>query len=717
MSTYGTNAPTLPRKAQNRAPAVAETENPNSLPVLCHRLVPLEHRFSHHCIRVAALLLAGGLYVFSGLLQCSAGETNIVSFEYSEELKEQAVKGNANAQFWLAECYANGKGVAKDATEAVKWYRKAAEGGPPDVQYWVAGRFWSEVDVPGWPYPVPQDRKEALKWLLKSAERGHAPAQAMLGRAYEDRFQRGSDGLVPKDETEGVKWLRKAAEQGDSWAQKDLGMEYLRGTAEGEKWLRTYCDNQSHSPPPSAVVSGDSDPRLAQMDAVLSGESYRALASRYERGDGVRKDEAEAIKWYRKAAELGDWVAQWNVGRMLEEGKGIVANPAEAAKWYRKSAEQGRGQYQLLSQEALGKLYAEGRGVQLNGVEAIKWYRKAADAGSVAAFVGIAEVWGFGKGVPKDVSESVKWYKLAAEKGDTVSKFNLGVFYSKGEGVPLDYIEAYKWYNLAAANGYGKATELRNSLALRMTPDQIAVAQQRASEFVARKQPGNGVGRGKNSTPEDPSLASRKASGSGFFITEDGYLLTNAHVVDEAERLVVNTRFGAFSASLVKKDSVNDIAVLKVSGGFHALPIIPSRTVKLGDTVFTIGFPNPQLQGTDPKLTDGKISSLAGAQDDARQFQISAAVQPGNSGGALVNSSGNVVGIVAARLSDIAAFKTSGALPQNVNYAIKSSYVLSLLESLPEVANKLKEPCSARERNFEDVVKEAEDASALVIVY
>ena len=92
-------------------------------------------------------------------------------------------------------------------------------------------------------------------------------------------------------------------------------------------------------------------------------------------------------------------------------------------------------------------------------------------------------------------------------------------------------------------------------------------------------------------------------------------------------------------------------------------------------------------------------------------------MQPGNSGGALVNSVGNVVGIVTARLSDKAALETSGALPQNVNYAIKGSYVLSLLESLPDVASRLKEPWPARERKFEDVAKEAQDAAVLVLVY
>ena len=92
-------------------------------------------------------------------------------------------------------------------------------------------------------------------------------------------------------------------------------------------------------------------------------------------------------------------------------------------------------------------------------------------------------------------------------------------------------------------------------------------------------------------------------------------------------------------------------------------------------------------------------------------------MQPGNSGGALVNSVGNAVGIVTARLSEKAALESSGALPQSVNYAIKSSYLLSLLESIPDVASKLKKPWSARDRPFEEVAKEAEEASALVLVY
>jgi len=104
----------------------------------------------------------------------------------------------------------------------------------------------------------------------------------------------------------------------------------------------------------------------------------------------------------------------------------------------------------------------------------------------------------------------------------------------------------------------------------------------------------------------------------------------------------------------------------------------------------------------EPKLTEGKISSLSGGQDDPRYFQISVAVQPGNSGGALVNSKGNVVGVVAAKLSVRAALETSGSLPENVNYAVKSSYALSLLESVPEYQpdSKSRTPESASLRNW-----------------
>jgi S1-C subfamily serine protease len=187
-------------------------------------------------------------------------------------------------------------------------------------------------------------------------------------------------------------------------------------------------------------------------------------------------------------------------------------------------------------------------------------------------------------------------------------------------------------------------------------------------------------------------------------------------VVKDATKVRLVTSAGTIDAKVVRVDSANDLALLKAEGHFAPLPITSSRAVKLGGTVATIGFPVPDLQGSSPKLTKGEISSLTGMHDDPREFQISVPVQPGNSGGPLVNQNGNVVGIVEAKLADIETLKTTGSLPQNVNYAVKSSLVLSFLESVPAVSAKLKEPISA-ECKFDDVVQSAQQATVLVLVY
>jgi serine protease Do len=110
------------------------------------------------------------------------------------------------------------------------------------------------------------------------------------------------------------------------------------------------------------------------------------------------------------------------------------------------------------------------------------------------------------------------------------------------------------------------------------------------------------------------------------------------------------------------------------------------------------------LKGFAPKLAKGEIASLSGAANDPRYFQISVPVQPGNSGGALVDERGNVIGIVSAKLDAGAALAASGALPENVNYAVKSSFLLGFLESVPDVDAKLKAQNTVDEK-FGDLSK------------
>src|SRR5439155_5078092 len=160
-----------------------------------------------------------------------------------------------------------------------------------------------------------------------------------------------------------------------------------------------------------------------------------------------------------------------------------------------------------------------------------------------------------------------------------------------------------------------------------MTREQIAEAQKLTREFQPRLAHDSDSRKGV--IPSGPI-----SSGTGFFVSEDGFLVTNEHVVRNASQIRLVTAAGLISAKVVKVDAANDLALLKADGKFSPLPIVTSRTVRLGNTVATVGFPNIGLQGFAPKLAKGEIASLSGASDDPRYFQISVPVQPGNSGGA-----------------------------------------------------------------------------------
>jgi S1-C subfamily serine protease len=386
----------------------------------------------------------------------------------------------------------------------------------------------------------------------------------------------------------------------------------------------------------------------------------------------------------------------------------VAKDEVEAVKWYRKAA----GQDYAMAQFNLGFCYANGQGVAKDEVEAVKWFRKAAEQNLPDAQYNLGVCYYSGQGLSTNLVEAAKWYRRAAEQGCADAQCNLAVCYAEGDGVPKDNVEARKWFSLAAAQGDVNAKKALSYFDEQMTQQQAAEAQRKAREFKPRSAPES-----RASIPDTATFRSRPvASGTGFFITEDGFLVTNEHVVRQAVQVRLVTDAGTIPARIVSIDTGNDLALLKADGRFAPLPVATSRKVRLGSTVATVGFPNIGLQGFAPKLTKGEISSLSGVQDNPRYFQISVPAQPGNSGGALVDERGNVVGVVSAKLNAGAALATSGALPENVNYAVKSSFLLSFLESVPDVANKLKAPVTA-DRKFEDVVKSAQDAAVLVLVY
>lgn len=211
----------------------------------------------------------------------------------------------------------------------------------------------------------------------------------------------------------------------------------------------------------------------------------------------------------------------------------------------------------------------------------------------------------------------------------------------------------------------------------------------------------------------DPSV---KGYGSGFGVTPEGHVLTNYHVIAKANGVFVKTEQEYMSARVVSVDETNDLALLKVEKPLIPVSFAPDRNARLGQTVFTVGFPMPSLQGFSPKVTKGVISALKGLQDDSRLYQIDAAVQPGNSGGPLSDESGNVVGVIVSRLSDNAVMATQGIVPQNVNYTIKLSYIQAFLDSCPGTKGKMTIGSSEQKVSFEEAVDRVSKSTVLVVV-
>ncbi len=308
----------------------------------------------------------------------------------TDQLRQTAEQGDADAQNKLGAIYANGNGVSEDAREAVKWFRKAAEQGFAKAQFNLGNMYSRGAGGP-------EDAREAAKWYRKAAEQGHVMAQFNLGVMYSK-----GEG-VPEDDQEAVSWYREAAEQGYARAQFNLGVMFSKGEGvakddqEAAKWYREAAE-QGYAP------------------------SQANLGLRYWVGEGVPKDDREAAKWYRKAAEQGDVAAQWGLAVLYSMGHGVPEDNQEAAKWYREAAEQGL----VEAQYSLGNSYSKGEGVPEDAREAAKWYRKAAGQGHVTAQFNMGVMYYKGEGVPKDYVRAYAWWNLASAQGNKTAAESKG---------------------------------------------------------------------------------------------------------------------------------------------------------------------------------------------------------------------------------------------------------------------------------------------------
>jgi uncharacterized protein len=418
--------------------------------------------------------------------------------------------------------------------------------------------------------------------------------------------------------------------------------------------------SRSFVPAPAQAPSAPADPNSA------SGADFVKLPN--------------TVKELQSLADRGNMLAALRLGDAYLRGAGIPRDYAKALILLRKAADAGSH----VAQSEVGYLYDKGFGVPQDYSAALDWYRKAAAQGDAMAENNLGAMYQRGAGVPVDYAEAMRHFHASVDLGNPYALVNLASSYQNGHGAPRDELLAYFYYALAAARlpatTNGPAVASRDAVARRLPPAEIEQAQEAARNW----KPGTKVAlKNKVDSAGAPSDRPAKAFGTGFAITDAGHLLTNNHVIQSCTNLRIRREGeAALAAEVIARDPQNDLALLKTPGPLHDLVAFrEGRAIRQGDGVVAYGFPLTGALATDGALTTGTVSALAGLGNDTRFLQISAPVQPGNSGGPLIDDSGNLVGVVNAKLNALMTAAVTGDIPQNVNFAIKASVARDFLDA------------------------------------
>jgi len=577
--------------------------------------------------------------------------------------RKAADQGNLTGQSNIGLMYDQGRGVAQNYAEAAKWYRKAADQGDPSGQVNL-GLLYLQG------HGVPQDYAEARKWFLKAAEQGRATAQFRLGVMYEN-----ADG-VAQDYAEAMKWYRKAADRGDATAPLMIG-------------------------------------------------------AMYDNGKGVSKNDGEALKWYRMAADRGHATAQLFLGDIYASGKGTPQNYILAHLWLnRAAASEPSGEVHDNAVRILGLIARSMTPAQIAGAQTL-WrqciasdYKNcvpeipappsnqvarrddvppAAEARrSASAEAGTAadderrRRAGFLPG--SDRAGNVKrCLQVQGEEMEKTAKCvetelrRLGHNQTEPAAVVADAIVGLcrardavgmedRYFQFCGGFGMTPADydKIMNHYFARVRDTVL-------SKIVEARTPQPHSPTSQSARAEDkvsPSPATLDgvtSTGTGFFVSDRGHIVTNAHVV--AGCRVLRASSGG-PLRKVAVDEESDLALYTAAerpGTFARLR--GGRGARPGEPVVAVGFPLSGLLSTDPIVTTGVISALSGIGNDRRRIQITAPLQPGNSGGPLLGENGSVVGVAVEKLDALKFAEILDDLPQNVNFAVSAGTLQSFLNA------------------------------------
>lgn len=340
----------------------------------------------------------------------------------------------------------------------------------------------------------------------------------------------------------------------------------------------------------------------------------------------------DALTLWQPLAEIGHTDAQVNVGVLYEHGQGVASDPEIARYYYTLAAENG----DRVAQYNLGMLLLES-GLALPG--------------------------------------EPNWLVESARQGYPDAEFQLGVLAlsidAGDDSSEAAFMKAIEWFHEAGL-GYLELGDLDGA---RDALDAIEAIDESSPFAIDLRERLDEV------SPGPPAFTTSVSTGTGWPVA-DGLVVTNDHIVGQSDVVTLTVADGrTLEARVVARDPGADLALLAVDPSDPLPPALPlaADSARLGSHVFTIGFPRVDVMGTAPKITDGIVSSESGVRDDPTRYQISVPIQPGNSGGPLLNMRGEVIGVITSMLG---AQPEPGRAPQPVpmvNYAVKIDRVRDLM--------------------------------------
>ena len=249
---------------------------------------------------------------------------------------------------------------------------------------------------------------------------------------------------------------------------------------------RALTNSAVAEPLPAQEPPTELPPEVADLlERARSGDpaAQVELADLYESGVGLRDSDAEAVAWYRKAADQGYLEAQYNLGVMLFLGRPSPADTASGIVWIRKAAEAGHAE----AQYNLAVLYSMGRGVPADRELSIEWFQRAAEQGHAPAQLGLGARYASDFLGAPDHAKAAQWFRQSAESGLSAGQWRWGVALSEGNGVPRDDVEAYYWLNLSGATQSRANRAIIERVGARLSEEERIQVRLRMVEWTAQQ--------------------------------------------------------------------------------------------------------------------------------------------------------------------------------------------------------------------------------------